>query len=109
MFGRPVSAETRRRQSKARTGHPVTSETRAKIAAGVSKGDDAGYGAVHQWLNEQFGHEKTDCEDCGATDRVLHFAFKGANGSYARDRDAYRVLCVPCHRAFDSSKEKATA
>jgi len=64
------------------------------------KGDEVGYVAAHTWLTKNFGHEKTECEDCGTIDN-LQWAFKGRSGGHSRNREDYRVLCQRCHYFFD--------
>src|SRR5690348_11380976 len=63
------------------------------------RGEDAGYGAIHMWLQDK--HPKTGtCENCGATGQT-QYAFDHRIGSHTRNREDYRELCPSCHLAYD--------
>jgi hypothetical protein len=72
------------------------------------KGDAVTRVAAHSWLRRHF--PKTGvCEECkdpvGATGHAgTHFAYKGPNGEYSRERGDYLELCPTCHRRFDKDK-----
>jgi len=115
-MGHEVTAETRQRIAEATRGNQRgrgnrgkkrTDQERVQISAERNpgwKGDAALYRAVHNWLDRWFGHEKSECEECGRDDCRLEWAFKGENGEHRRDRSLYKVLCTGCHRTFDRSK-----
>jgi hypothetical protein len=108
-----MSEEAKQRISVAMKGCVRSAEQRAAISVRMRnensplwKGDDVGYVAAHTWLTKNFGHEKTECEDCGATDD-LQWAFKGRSGGHSRNREDYRILCPRCHYYFDTEKRAA--
>lgn len=64
------------------------------------RGDDAGYDAMHRWLNQW--HPKSGiCENCGITGRRTHYAFLHHPERHTRNREDYRELCTSCHKRFD--------
>ena len=68
-------------------------------------GDDAGYGAIHNWIRRKFG-EPTKCEKCLKTnnERKINWANKGH--TYKRIKSDWVQLCYSCHRLFDYGKIK---
>lgn len=65
------------------------------------KGDDVGYGGLHDWVEDQLG-KPTKCEYCGKdglTGRKIGWANK--SGEYLRDLSDWLRLCVSCHREYD--------
>lgn len=70
------------------------------------KGSDVGYGGVHQWVNKEFG-KATFCCLCGRNDPKRKYEWANLTGKFLRDRENWKNLCVPCHKKFDESGEKA--
>ena len=67
------------------------------IEHGSWKGDDAGKGAMHQWV---YLHKKMPirCEKCNKI-RKLEWANK--DHSYKRRLSDYQAICRSCHRKYD--------
>jgi hypothetical protein len=70
------------------------------------KGDDAGYKAIHVWLNRRFG-KPDHCEMCGTREKkqpkFFHWA-KLKGKQYTHDRENFWMLCVNCHNEYDSGE-----
>ena len=67
------------------------------------KGDDVGYGSLHQWVRKHLG-EPRFCEECGNRNlnhRQYHWANISRN--YKRIITDWRRLCVKCHKKFDKA------
>lgn len=67
------------------------------------KGDEVGYGALHDWVRKYLGEPDT-CEHCGRSNlsgHLIHWANK--SHEYKRDLNDWLRLCVPCHSQFDSN------
>jgi hypothetical protein len=67
------------------------------------KGDQAGYEAIHIYLNDHFPKVGI-CDECKHPRRTHYALITGR--SYSRNRDDYRELCSPCHGRYDSSARK---
>ena len=68
------------------------------------KGDDAGYGSLHERLNNRFGTPKK-CEQCGTTDSKKTYEWANLTGNY-RDIADYKRMCRSCHKKFDHQRRK---
>ena len=67
------------------------------------KGKNAGYQAVHQWLNRHY--KKESCTHCGVKDKRLEWALiKGKE--YAHDITNFMPLCSSCHKFYDYTDER---
>lgn len=62
------------------------------------KGDDAGYRAIHTYLQKHFPKVGV-CDECGEAKRTDYALIAGRE--YSRDRADYRELCKRCHNAYD--------
>jgi len=62
------------------------------------KGDNVGYGGLHQWVYRKLGKAKI-CEDCNSEINV-HWA--NISHIYKRDIHDWKQLCLKCHRKFDN-------
>jgi hypothetical protein len=96
--------------SGALVGHPVSVETRRKIADSRRrsdnsqwKGETAGYSAKHTWLWRNMTKTGT-CTNCGA---VRKTEWANVSGEYHHDPADYVELCVPCHRRRDLARYRA--
>ena len=98
-------------------GIPMTDETRIKVSearrgkmCGTKnhkwKGNKASYAAKHIWIFTNYG-KATKCEQCGATNRMIHWA--NISDQYKRKRSDWKQLCVPCHSKFDKNKKVSKA
>jgi hypothetical protein len=61
------------------------------------KGKEAGYKAIHKWINENFGRPKK-CEFCkkgGLIGKHIHWA--NISKKYERERGDWIRLCQKCH------------
>lgn len=68
------------------------------------KGDDVGYGSLHEWVKRYLG-TPTTCECCGMenlTKKKIHWANKSRK--YKRDLDDWVRLCVSCHWKYDKNQ-----
>jgi hypothetical protein len=64
------------------------------------KGDEAKYGAKHQWMLKWF--KKTGrCEACGCEART---EWANRDHAYRRVREDWLELCTRCHRCFDRER-----
>src|SRR3990167_2616997 len=65
------------------------------------KGDDVGYGALHDWIRRNLGTPDTcgDCGKSGLTGKQIHWANK--SGKYKRDITDWVRLCAKCHKKMD--------
>ena len=66
------------------------------------KGDSAGVGAIHSWI-ERIKGKPTKCEYCGLETqnrRKIHWANTRGH-QYRKNVDDFIALCVSCHRLFD--------
>lgn len=93
-------------------GNKLTDEHKSKL---VKSGDDhanwkgveASYSAFHKWLLKHHG-KPSRCESV-ACPNLPSFRFEYAliaGKEHAHNRDNYRMLCVPCHRSYDSRDNK---
>lgn len=69
------------------------------------RGDAVGSKGCHTWLRNNYP-KAGRCDECGE-ERTTEYAFLGELGGWARDRDQYAELCIPCHRNRDSAKRKS--
>lgn len=65
------------------------------------KGDNVGYGALHEWVTRHRGKPKK-CEFCGSTQSVQ---WANKSGEYKRNINDWLRLCVPCHRTYDHKNQ----
>lgn len=73
---------------------------RVGIKSPIWKGNDVGYGALHDWVRRHKGQPKI-CIDCGATSRKRRLHWSNIDHKYRRRLDDYQSLCVPCHKRYD--------
>lgn len=120
--GDAVSAEIRKKISMASKGKIKSDECRRKLSEAHKgmkkpwakpphklgeksshwKGDDVGYGGLHDWVRETLG-KPTKCEHCGKdglTGKDIHWANK--SGKYKRDLSDWMRLCSKCHGKYDA-------
>lgn len=67
------------------------------------KGKDVGYSALHQWVTANYG-KPTFCEECKTSTRQMYH-WANLSGSYLRDRDDWKRLCVSCHKFYDLGRK----
>ena len=63
------------------------------------KGEQAGYGAKHDWIKLHFGKPKF-CEKCKTKD-AKKFEWANISKKYKRLRKDWLRLCTSCHRKLD--------
>jgi hypothetical protein len=90
---------------KARKGKHLTIKHRRKIGRvgnknGMWKGNDAGYNAIHIWINSHLIDHKL-CRYCGSKNN-LHWSNK--NHLYKRIKSDWQRVCAKCHRKYDDIK-----
>lgn len=68
------------------------------------KGEDAGYGSKHDWVNKSFGKPKV-CNHCGTT-KAKKYEWANISGLYKRIRLDWLRLCKSCHMKFDNVPAK---
>ena len=66
------------------------------------KGDDAGYRALHTYVNKHYPKNKV-CEECKQDGRTDYALIHGRE--YSRDRTDYRELCRVCHTTYDRQRD----
>ena len=66
---------------------------------GAWKGNDVGYGTLHQWVQRWKGKAKK-CQECSRTP----VEWANIDHEYKRKLDDYISLCDKCHRAYDIEK-----
>lgn len=67
------------------------------------KGDQVGYGAVHDFVIRR-KIKSTGCENCGKITKKLDLA--NISGDYKRDLDDWEYLCRKCHMIKDGRINK---
>ena len=103
-FGHTVSTDARARIGAAQRGKKVSLETKMKLSESRTgernhqwRGDEAGYKALHMWVNRH--RPRTGiCSECG---EVGDTEYANLSGRYLRDLDDYAEKCDSCHRNFD--------
>lgn len=91
-LGKKASLETRKKLSESRTGKKNW----------AWKGDDAGYWAIHGWINRRKGSaKKYKCKHCG--EQAQHWA--NIDHKCRRVEEDYIPLCCKCHKKFDGYGE----
>lgn len=68
------------------------------------KGNEVGYGALHDWVNLHLGKPKY-CEDCKRTDKKK-YEWANISKKYLREPNDWKRLCTSCHHKFDNSRHK---
>lgn len=66
------------------------------------KGDGAGYGAVHKWVNIK-KRKPSSCENCGKEGNSYQIQWSNIDHKYKRNLDDYTALCVACHKKHDAT------
>lgn len=66
------------------------------------KGDNAGYDALHEWV-ERWAGKPNKCEHCGTT-TSKRFEWSNKSGEYKRELSDWQRLCVKCHNKYDYEK-----
>lgn len=98
-WGKPLSAENRRKLADANRGKMMTPETRAKISATkLAQYTSTEPRTIHTWLGRNY--PKTGiCERCGAVGRTDYASINGH--VYTRNREDYEEMCPSCHITHD--------
>ena len=74
--------------------------------ANAWKGDQAGIGPIHRWMDYNYGRPKLcEGEVCSGKSDIFEWALKKGK-TYTHDRDAFLRLCRSCHRKYDLTQEK---
>lgn len=71
------------------------------------KGENAGYGAKHDWIKRWYGNPEI-CENCGTT-TAPKYDWANISGKYLRDRKDWKRLCRSCHHLMDDRGRKTWA
>lgn len=101
--GHKMSAEVRKKISETckRRGVGKWMKGRPEEEHSSWKGDDVGYGALHDWVRKHLRYPRK-CELCGTDDeREYHWANK--DHKYKRNLKDWIRVCVPCHRKYDNA------
>ena len=64
------------------------------------KGDDVGYGTLHDWVNRWKGKAKT-CQECGKSPAE----WANIDHKYRRKLGDFISLCDQCYRTYDVEKK----
>lgn len=94
-------------------GHIHTEEARKKMSLSKSnekhwswKGDKASYSAVHKWLVKNYGPaSKCENKTCLKKSQKFQYALKH-NCNYIHNRNSFGMLCISCHKYYDSRINK---
>ena len=84
------SNEYRKKMSLVKIGKPNE---------GAWKGDLAGKGAMHRWIEKTFG-KPSYCEICKKTDKKK-YEWANKYHTYLRKAEDYFRACSSCHRKYD--------
>lgn len=87
--------------------HPgwLANKKRVGILHPLWKGDQAGYRAIHIWINSH--KEKTGyCNHCHLMKKT---AWANVSREYKRELSDWIELCYPCHQVFDKEHKGAIA
>ncbi len=68
------------------------------------KGNNAGYGAIHDWVKQWLGKPKK-CEMCGTT-TAKKFEWASKSRENIRKLDEWMRLCTSCHHKYDECRKK---
>jgi len=69
------------------------------------KGDQVGYGALHDWVNLHLGKPKL-CSMCGSTEKKK-YEWANISKEYKREVTDWERLCTSCHRLRDGHSHKS--
>jgi hypothetical protein len=70
------------------------------------KGEEVGYGQLHDWVQKVKGPYPESCERCGAEGYV---EWANVSHEYHRDPEDWMALCKRCHRRHDSGHARGAA
>lgn len=71
------------------------------------KGDEASYSAIHKWLVKNYGFaNKCESINCPKLFTIRYEYALLAGFTYIHDRSKFVMLCIPCHRSYDSRDNK---
>lgn len=68
------------------------------------KGEECSYDSLHQWVRRHKGKPQK-CVECGKTKDEGRIEWANISGTYRRDFDDWRELCVRCHRREDNKRK----
>ena len=70
------------------------------------KGDEVGYGALHDWVYRELGRPNK-CIHCGlVSNNPYKMQWANLSGQYKRDLDDWIRLCAKCHKKYDKDMQK---
>lgn len=69
------------------------------------KGSNAGYRAIHMWIQKHLGNP-SQCQACNkiGDGHFMHWA--NVSDQYKREKEDWLRLCAKCHKAFDMLKKQ---
>lgn len=83
---------------------PIGVYERTEYHRGVNhpgwKGEKVSYGALHRWLERNFGRPKI-CDNCGTIDESKRYDWANISGRHERVRENWKRLCRKCHKVYD--------
>lgn len=106
--GYKFTTEQREKLSIAHLGKKRTPEAIAKMRESLIKnasnrkdwkGDNAGYGAIHERIKVRLGRP-SKCEHCKTT-TAKKYEWANISKEYKTDLDDWIRLCVSCHKRYD--------
>lgn len=71
---------------------------------GMWKGDQVGFGSLHQWVSRKLGRPKY-CEHCKRSD-LKKYEWANKSREYKRDIYDWIRLCKKCHNKYDTIPQK---
>ncbi len=105
LKGRKLSQKTKQKMKIAHTGKKSTNETKEKLRVlnlgdrnPNWKGDDVGYGGVHNWIKNNLVRPKR-CQRCK---KVKRLDVANVSGKYKRRLNDWIWLCRRCHLIIDT-------
>ena len=101
--GKKFSEEWRKRLSLSHQGKKFSEETKKKMSISrmndknpAYKGEDAGYRAIHIWVEQRKGKASYCSNDI--THKATRYHWANISGEYKRDLDDWHSLCPSCNK-----------
>ena len=101
---KPHTKEHKKKIGDKLRGHPNylinhSAKTMRQISLKMGGTGEAGYRAVHLWVQKWKGIPKK-CESCG-TEKAKKYEWANIDHKYCRVLEDYIRMCTSCHRKYD--------